>query len=86
MHNASICQILHLIHFIKGFSIISFCEELRPKQNYTQFIWGFMEARVQNGASGGYMHAVIKPVVQQRAEIWTRPPHLLPREAYYSYS
>ena len=43
-----------------GFSTLSFCEELWPKQNYTQFIWGFMEDCVQNGVSGGYMHAIFK--------------------------
>ena len=59
-----------------GFSTFSFCEALWPKQNYIQFIWGFMEARVQNGVSGGYMHAVFKPSVQQGAEIWTSPPHI----------
>ena len=65
-----------------GFSIFTFCEELWPKQNYTQFMWGFMEARVQlDGISGGYMHAVFKPVLQQGGEIH----HIfLPREAYYS--
>ena len=46
------------------------------KTNYTQFIWGFMEARVHDGVSGGYMHAVFKPAVQQGAEIWTSPPHI----------
>ncbi len=58
------------------------------KTNYTQFIWLFTEAFVQNGVSGGYiyicMHDVFKPAVQQEAEIWTSPPRILPREAYYS--
>ena len=43
---------------------------------YTIYM-GFMEARVQNGVSGGYMHAVFKPAVQLGAEIWTSPPHIL---------
>ena len=46
-----------------GFLYFQFSEELWPKQNYTQFIWGLMEARVQNGVSGGYMHAVFKAAV-----------------------
>ena len=63
----------------RGFSICSFSEEL---QNYTQFICGFMGARVQNGVSGSYVHAVFKPAVQQGAEIWTEVHYiLLPREA-----
>ncbi len=50
---------------------------------YTIYM-GFMEERVQNGVSGGFMHAIFKPAVQLGAEIWTNPPHILPREAYYS--
>lgn len=34
-----------------GFSIFSFCEEVWPKQKYTQFMWGIMEA-CENGVSG----------------------------------
>lgn len=41
------------------------------KQNYTRFIWLFMEARVQNGVSGGYMHNIFEPGMHQGPEIWT---------------
>ena len=37
---------------MSGFSTFSFCEELWPKQNNTQFIWVPYNACVQNSVSG----------------------------------
>ena len=66
--------------FLAGISTFTFCKELWPKQNSTQFLWGPFKGRVQNGISGSYMYAVFKLVAHEESEIWTSVPHSYTKE------
>ena len=51
-------------------STFTFCKDVRPKQNYTQFIWslwGPYKARVQNGS---YMDAIFKLVADDESDLY----------------
>ena len=63
------------IHHPWGCFTFSFCEELWPKQNYKQFIWGFW----RHVFKMAFWAATCMPssnLGAKEVEIWTSSPHI----------